>query len=162
VKTATATLQPWEYTLTIGGYIVSEGTSFVNPTLTADHKWLHLEGRYNYEDLRTASLWLGYNFGRGDVDSGDKWELDITPMLGGVFGRTNGIAPGCEAVLSYRKKVQVSIDNEYVFDTTSKSGDFYYSWPQLTYSPADWLHMGAVAQHTKAYQTPLSIQRGFL
>ena len=105
VKTATEALQPWEYTLTIDGYIVPGGTSYVNPTLTADHKWLHLEARYNYENLRTASLWAGYNIGRGDVSAGDKWEFDITPMLGGVFGRTNGIAPGCEALLSYRKKV---------------------------------------------------------
>ncbi len=121
-----------------------------------------MEARYNDEDLRTASLWVGYNFVRGDVDSGEKWELDITPMLGGVFGRTNGIAPGCEVSLSYRKKVEASISTEYVFDTTSKSGNFYYSWPQLTYSPVDWFHVGAVAQHTRAYQTSLNIQRGFL
>ena len=162
VKTATEALQPWAYTLTIDGYIVSEGTSYANPIATADHRWLHLEARYNYEDLRTGSLWVGYNLGRGDVSTGDKWEFDITPMLGGVFGRTNGIAPGCEAFLSYRKKIEASIDNEYVLDTTSKSGNFYYSWPQLTYSPVDWFHVGAVAQHTKAYQTSLSIQRGFL
>jgi hypothetical protein len=154
--------QTWEYTLTIAGYIVPEETSYVNPVLAADHKWLHLEARYNDEGLRTASLWVGYNFVRGDVSAGDNWELDITPMLGGVFGRTNGIAPGCEVSLSYRKKVEASISNEYVFDTTSKSGNFYYSWPQLTYSPVDWFHVGAVAQHTAAYQTSFSIQRGFL
>ena len=28
--------QPWEYTLTIAGYIVPEGTSYVNPVLAAD------------------------------------------------------------------------------------------------------------------------------
>jgi hypothetical protein len=155
-------LQAREYTLTIAGYIVPEGTSYVNPVLAADHRWLHLEARYNDEDLRTASLWVGYNFVRGDVSAGDKWELDITPMLGGVFGRTDGVAPGCEVSLSYRKKVEASISNEYVFDTTRKSGNFYYSWPQLTYSPVDWFHVGAVAQHTAAYQTSLSIQRGFL
>jgi hypothetical protein len=157
-----AGLQHWEYTLTIEGYIVPEETSYANPVLEADHRWLHLEGRYNDEALRTASMWLGYNFIRGDVSAGDKWELDITPMLGGVFGQTKGIAPGCEMSLSYRKKVEASINNEYVFDTTSKSGNFYYSWPQLTYSPVDWFHVGAVAQHTAAFQTSFSIQRGFL
>ena len=162
IKTPRAAAAPWEYTLTIDGYIVPEGTSYVNPVLTADHNWLHLEARYNDENLRTASLWVGYNFGRGDVSAGDKWEFDITPMLGGVFGRTNGIALGCEVLLSYRKKVEASINNEYVFDTTSKLGNFYYSWPQLTYSPVDWFHVGAVAQRTAAYKTPFSIQRGFL
>jgi hypothetical protein len=157
-----ADLQQWEYAFTVDGYIVQNGTSFANPVFTADHKWLHLEGRYNDENLRTGSLWVGYNFVRGDVDGGGNWQFAITPMVGGVFGRTNGIAPGCEASLSYRKKLEASINNEYVFDTTSKSGNFYYSWPQLTYSPVDWFHVGAVAQHTAAYQSSISLQRGFL
>lgn len=162
IKTPKAAAEPWEYTLTIDGYIVPEGTSYVNPDFTADHNWLHLEARYNDENLRTGSLWVGYNFSHGDVDAGDKWELDITPMLGGVFGRTTGIAPGCELSLNYKKKLEFSLTNEYVFDTTSKSGNLYYAWPQLTYSPLKWLHVGAVAQHTAAYHTSLNIQRGFL
>jgi hypothetical protein len=162
IKEPAAAGQGWQYTLTVDGYIVPKGTSYINPVWTADHSWLHLETRYNDENLRTASLWVGYNFSRGDISADDKWELDITAMIGGVFGRTNGIAPGCEASLKYRKKVEVSINNEYVFDTTSKSGNFYYSWPQLTYSPVEWFHVGAVAQHTAAYHTPFSIQRGVL
>jgi hypothetical protein len=78
-----------------------------------------------------------------------------------VVGRSTGIAPGCEASLTY-KKIELSISNEYVFDTTDKSGRFYYSWPQLTYSPIDWFRVGAVAQHTKAFQTSLDVQRRFL
>ncbi len=162
VKTSPAEAQPWEYNLTVDGYIIPDGTSYVNPVLTADHNWLHLEARYNYENLRTGSLWAGYNFSWGDVDSGDAWEFDITPMVGGVFGRTNGIAPGLEVLLNYRKKTELSLTNEYVFDTDGKSGNFYYAWPQLTYSPVEWFHVGAVAQHTVAYHSPVNIQRGFL
>jgi hypothetical protein len=162
IKTPTSAEQPWEYTVTVDGFIVLEGTSYVDPVLTADHRWLHLEARYNDEHLRTGSAWVGYNFVHGDVNAGDKWEFDITPMIGGVFGRLNGIAPGCEASLNYKKKVVLSIGNEYVFDTTSKSGNFYYAWPQLTYSPVEWIHVGAVAQHTAVYQTAINIQRGFL
>lgn len=163
IKPPAALQQPWEYTLTIDGYIVPEGTSYVNPVLTADHSWLHLEARYNDENLRTASLWVGYNFVRGGGENADdKWKFEITPMIGGVFGRTNGIAPGCEVLLSYRRKLEASISNEYVFDTTRKSGNFYYAWPQLTYSPMDWLHVGVVAQHTAAYHTSFVLQRGFL
>jgi hypothetical protein len=151
-----APANPWQYNLTIDGYVLPNDQSYVNPTFTADRKWLHLEARYNYENLHTGSLWVGYNF-----SAGKKLVLDITPMIGGVFGRTTGIAPGCEASLTY-KQVELSISNEYVFDTSHKSGNFYYSWPQLTYSPLDWLRVGLVAQHTKAFQTSLSIQRGFL
>ena len=153
---AGASTPPWQYNLIIDGYIVPGGTSYVDPVLSADHNWLHLEARYNYENQHTGSLWVGHNFKVEKTVS-----LSVTPMIGGVFGRTNGIAPGCEASLTY-KKIEASISNEYVFDTGSKAGNFYYSWPQLTFSPVEWLRVGAVAQHTKAYHTPLSIQRGFL
>ncbi|MGB8886467.1 MAG: hypothetical protein WCC87_07065 [Candidatus Korobacteraceae bacterium] len=147
---------PWSYNLTVDGYIVPNRQSYVDPVFTANRGWLHLEARYNYENLRTGSLWVGYNF-----TAGKKLVLDVTPMIGGVFGKTNGIAPGCEASLTY-KRVQLSISNEYVFDTTHKSGSFYYSWPELTYSPRNWFRVGLVAEHTKAFHTSLDAQRGFL
>jgi hypothetical protein len=155
-KSSDAAKGPWTYNLTLDGYIVPNETSYANPTFTADRHRLHLEARYNYEDLRTGSLWVGYNF-----SAGQKLVLKITPMLGGVFGRTTGIAPGCEASLTY-EKFQLSISSEYVFDTRDRSGNFYYSWPELTYSPVDWFRVGAVAQHTKAFQTRLDVQHGFL
>ncbi len=150
------TANPWAYNLTVDGYIVPHQTSYVDPVFTADRNWVHMEARYNYENLDTGSLWVGYNF-----SAGKKLVLDVTPMIGGVFGRTNGISPGCEGSLTY-KKVQLSISNEFVFDTGHKSGNFYYSWPQLTYSPLQWLRLGLVAQHTKAYHTAVDLQRGFL
>lgn len=82
-------------------------------------------------------------------------------MIGGVFGRTTGIAPGCEGSLTW-KKLELSIDNEYVFDTGSKSGNFYYSWPQLTYQPLSWLRLGLVSQHTKEFQKEAAAEAGFL
>ena len=104
---------------TVDGYIVPEDQSYVDPVLTADRNWLHLEARYNYENLRTGSLWVGYNF-----SAGKNVELSITPMIGGVFGRTNGIAPGFEASLAYRK-FEFSISNEYIFDTDDRSTSFH-------------------------------------
>ncbi len=151
-----AAKNPWDYNLTVDGYIIPDETSYVDPVFSANRGWLHLEARYNSENLRTGSLWIGYNF-----RAGKKLVLEVTPMIGGVFGRTNGIAPGCEASLTY-KEIELSISNEYVFDTTHKSGNFYYSWPQLTYSPVDWFRVGLVAQHTRAFQTSLDVQRGFL
>jgi hypothetical protein len=147
---------PWAFNLTTDGYIIPNETSYASPTFTADREWLHLEARYAYENLRTGSFWAGYNF-----STGKKLVLSVTPMIGGVFGRTTGIAPGCEASLTY-KKIELSISNEYVFDTTNKSGSFYYAWPQLTYSPVNWFRVGAVAQRSKAFQTSLDVQRGFL
>lgn len=147
--------EPWAFSLTVDGYIVPSDQSYVDPVLTADHNWLHLEGRYNDENLRTGSIWVGYN-----LSWGDKVVLEFTPMLGGVFGRTTGIAPGIEAALTY-KKLQLSLTNEYVFDTGDKAGNFYDSWPQLTYSALTWLNFGLVAQHTKAFETKFMLQPGF-
>jgi len=151
-----ATPEPWDISLTLYGYLPSDEDGYANPDVTADHGRLHLEARYNYEDVRTGSLWAGYNF-----HAGSKLALTVTPMIGCVFGRTQGIAPGCQASLSYRK-LELSISNEYVFNTREKAGSFYYSWPQLTYSPVDWLSLGVVAQHTKQFQAKLDTQRGFL
>ena len=144
---------PWAYSLTVDGYVED---AYASPVFTADHNWLHLEARYNYEDQRTGSLWAGYNF-----TAGKKLQLAITPMIGGVFGRTTGIAPGCEVSLTY-KKIAFSSAEEYVFDTTKASGSFFYSWPELTFSPVSWFRIGGVSQHTKAYHTSLNTQRGFL
>lgn len=146
---------PWQYSLTVSGYLIEGEDGYAQPVLMANRKWLHLEARYNYENFRTGSLWMGYNFTWGKT-----WQFEVTPMVGGVFGRTDGIAPGCEASLTW-KKVNFSISNEYVFDTTSKSGNFYYTWPQITYQLNTWLNFGGVAQRTRVFQTKLGVQRGF-
>ena len=144
----------WEASVTVDGYLVPHAEFYVSPTIAADHGWLHLEGRYNYEDQKTGSLWFGVN-----LNAGNTLALRVTPMIGGVFGNTTGVAPGCEISLSY-KRLEFYSALEYVFDTKDRSGSFFYSWPQLTYSPREWLHFGIVAQRTKAYQTDLDVQRG--
>jgi hypothetical protein len=150
---APADSNPWAYSLTVDGY-VEQG--YASPVFTADHNWLHLEARYNYEDQRTASLWAGYNF-----TAGKKLQLTLTPMIGGVFGQTDGIAPGLELSLTYWK-LAFSSASEYVVGTGKTADSFFYSWPELTYSPVSWFRIGGVAQHTKAYRTTLDTQRGFL
>ena len=70
----------------------------MQPTVTADRGRLHLEARYNYEDLDTGSVWAGYNLkGGGDL----AWEL--TPMVGGIFGATRGVAPGYRGSLGWKR-----------------------------------------------------------
>jgi hypothetical protein len=147
---------PWKMSLTVDGYLPAKQDGYVDPVLTADHGWLHLEARYNYEDLNTGSVWLGYN-----VTAGKDLKLSITPMIGGVLGQTVGIAPGCEASLSY-KQFDLSVTNEYVFDTKNHSGSFYYATPQLTYSPKDWFRVGLTAIRTKILHMKEDVQRGFL
>jgi hypothetical protein len=156
-STSNSADQPsWSYSLVTDGYIVPEGGSYVSPVFTANHDWLHLEARYNYESQRTGSLWLGYNYNVGKTV-----KFSATPMIGGVFGDVNGIAPGLELSLTW-KKLSLSSSSEYVVDTDKTSESFFYSWPEITYNLLSWLNVGVVAQRTKAYRTPLDTQRGFL
>jgi len=146
----------WSFSVSAWGYLVPNDRSYFSPSFTADRKWLHLEARYNYENKETGSLWAGYN-----LTVGQKVVLEVTPMLGAVFGNTTGIAPGCNVSLTY-KRVAVTSQCEYVFDLKDKNGNFFYTWNELTYSPRDWFRAGLAAQRTRAYQTPLDVQRGFL
>jgi hypothetical protein len=146
----------WEFSVTAMGYLVPDSRDYVQPTLTADRDWLHLEARYNYENLETGSAWIGYNFA-----GGEKLAWQFTPMLGGVFGDTTGIAPGYKGSLSWWK-LELYSEGEYVFDTGDSSDSFFYNWSELTLAPVEWLRFGLVTQRTRAYQSDRDIQRGFL
>jgi len=146
----------WSFSASATTYIVPDFQEYVQPTFTADHGWLHLETRYNYENLETGSVWVGYNF-----SGGKKLEWEFTPMLGGVFGNTTGIAPGYRLSLTYWK-LELSSEGEFVFDTGNSEGSFFYNWSELSLSPVDWFRFGLVGQRTRAYQSSVDIQRGLL
>ena len=153
---APASGNDWSFYGSAMTYLIPDDQSYVSPSFMADRKWLHLEARYNYENLRTGSLWFGRNF-----SFGNQLTLDVTPMIGGVFGRSAGVAPGYRAALSY-KGLSLDTEGEYFFDGRDRTGNFFYTWSEFSYSPVDWLRIGAIIQRTKAYQTPLSVQRGVL
>src|SRR3982751_3330271 len=79
-STETKNDRPWEFTLCNTLALVRDGHDHVIPTLVASHDWLHLEARYNYEALKTGSLWVGYNF-----SFGEKLKLQAAPIVGAVF-----------------------------------------------------------------------------
>lgn len=126
------------------------------PVFSADKDHLHLEMRYNYEDLNTLSAWVGYNF-----YGGKKLEFLITPMLGAVVGNSNGIAPGLETTLTLGS-FEFYSESEYFIDFQESENQFIYIWADLTYSPLDWLWTGISVQRTRLYETDLDIQRGLM
>jgi len=146
----------WAFSASAYYFFVPHTHGYVQPTFTADRDWLHLEARYNYEDQNTASVWAGYNF-----SGGKKLEWEITPMIGGVFGDANGVAPGYKGSLTWGN-FELYSEGEYVFDTNESSDSFFYNWSELTYSPTHWFRFGVVAQRTRAYDTDRDIQRGLL
>lgn len=146
----------WSFSAAAYTYIVPDGREYVQPTVSADRGWLHLEARYNYEDLETGSAWLGYNF-----SGGGKLAWEFTPMLGGVFGDTTGIAPGYKGSLSWWK-LELYSEGEYLIDPGDASGNFFYNWSELTLAPVEWFRFGLVTQRTRAYEAEREIQRGLL
>jgi hypothetical protein len=144
----------WECSLSTSTYLVQNGRDYANPTLVADRAWLHLEARYNYEAIKTGSLWLGYNFGFGK-----KLAFEITPMLGGVLGDITGIAPGYTISIIY-EPIEFFTQGEYFFDAGNRSGNFFYSWSELSYAPVTWFRAGIVLDRTRALGSNFEIRRG--
>ena len=120
----------------------------------ADHRSLHLEARYNYEDRKTGSVFGGYMF-----ETGNKLVLTFTPMIGFVFGNTNGIAPGLEASLTW-KKFDFYSETEYVFDFDEKENNFLYTWTELAITPFRNLRTGISANRTRLFQSDLEVEKG--
>lgn len=155
LKAQEADSSQWNFSADVNFYFIPDDF-FVLPIFKADKNKLHLEARYNYEDFETFSAWVGYNF-----SGGKKLEYTITPMLGGVVGLTDGIAPGLEFTLTLNR-FELYSESEYLFDLDSKENNYYYNWTDLYYSPTDWLWFGISVQRTQLYQTDLDIQRGLL
>ena len=151
---AVTTPTPWSVSVATYTYILRHDRDYVNPNVYLDRDWLHIEARYNYEDLDTGSLWAGYN-----IDGGKDLVYQITPMVGAVFGHLNGVAPGYQISLAY-KGLLFSGQGEYVFDAQTRASDFFYAWTELSYSPVRRMRFGAVMQHTKSFDTGLDVERG--
>ncbi len=129
---------------------------FVTPVVNVDKNELHLESRYNYEDLKTISFFGGYNF-----TGGKKIEYIITPILGVALGNTDGIAPGLKIDLNWGR-FRFYSEMEYLINLNVKTNSFYFNWSEISYAPKDWFWVGVTGQRTRIYANDLDIQRGFL
>lgn len=145
----------WAFDLT--GYWTSktpDDDAYGQAILRADRGALHLEARYNYEDFDTGSLFAGWTFAwSGEV------EFSLVPMVGAVFGHTQGVAPGLELDLVW-KILEFYAEAEYVFDTDGRDESFFYIWSEFTANPTEWLSFGIVVQLTAAYQTDTEVDWG--
>ena len=150
----------WTFSGSVYGYVVPDQDDYVQPTITADYGPWHFEGRYNYEAQDTGSLWAGYSFGSA-FGADDAFQWQVTPMLGGVFGDVEGIAPGYRGTLRWWKLMLYS-EGEQLFSTEDSDQNFFYNWSELTLAPVKWFRFGVVAQRTRAYDSDRDIQRGLL
>ena len=151
---SSADVPGWAFAATGMYYWPPDEDSFLLVIATADRGPLHLEARYNYEALDTGSLFAGWTFA-----GGDKLTYELTPMLGAVFGDTQGIAPGFEAGLAYGV-ADFYIEAEYLYDFDNHEDSYTYAWSELGITPWEWLRFGLVGQRTRVYRSDRDIQRG--
>ncbi|HNW91079.1 MAG TPA: hypothetical protein PKN48_15575 [Bacteroidales bacterium] len=100
----------------------------------------YLEARYNYENLNTASLYFGRSFA---FDK--KAFVEITPMLGGVVGETNGISPAFNFFLGY-KSFSTSTQCQYTIDLKDTKNSFFWDWTIFYFSFSEHFGLGGAMQ----------------
>ena len=108
----------WEVRASAATYFLPDDDNYVQPVVTVDHNRLHLEGRYNYEDRSSVSAFVGWNLAFGTAVT-----LELTPMIGGVVGDTDGVIPALELTVGFRR-LELYSEGEYVIDL-DESGE---SW----------------------------------
>lgn len=120
------------------------------------HKSFYAEARYNYEDIKTAAVYAGKNYSRGN-----KVQYSITPMAGVVFGRFNGISTAVNSEINY-KGLNFSGQSQYTLNTKNKMENFFYNWMELSHSFCKTLYGGISLQQTFLHKGRLTTQAGLL
>ena len=146
----------WSFSASAFYYFVPDDENNLSVIGYANFKKLHLEARYNYEDKQTGSAFAGWRF-----ETNGKNTFGATPMLGIVFGNTNGIAPGLELDATFKRIVFYS-ETEYVVNFSGKENNFLYTWGELAFKPMEAFSIGFCYQRTLLYQTDLEVQRGIM
>ncbi|HYG20204.1 MAG TPA: hypothetical protein VD816_14800 [Ohtaekwangia sp.] len=130
-------------------YYVEDGNDFsMGPIGYIQNKagW-YAEVRYNYEEKRTFSLYVGKVYS-------NEGELSyaITPMVGGVIGRFKGGSAGLDVDLDFRGFF-VSTQSQYTFSVNEEISNFYFAWSEAGYQPLPWVYGGVALQQTYFPQT---------
>jgi hypothetical protein len=144
----------WSVGASLAWYFVLDRTNYPQPTVTADRGPLHLEARYNYEGLRSASFFVGWNF-----EFGETLKLGLTPMVGSVLGETSGPALALEVTVGWGP-LGFTSQGEYVVDRLGGTGSFVYAWSELDVRPWEWFRAGMVVQRTRVFHTPREVMLG--
>ena len=151
---ATPAPPEWSFRIAAATYVIKDDDDYVQPTFTADRGALHLETRYNYEDLKSVSVFVGWSFA---IERAVTFE--VTPIFGGVAGDTDGVIPGVELTLSFRR-LEFYSEGEYVIGLNRPKRHYLYNWSELSIWATDWLRAGLVTQRTNTIRLPRDIQRG--
>jgi len=114
----------------------------------------YIEGRYNYEALKTMSVYAGRTFEKKSAFS-----YSASPVIGAVLGRFNGGSIGINTEADYRKCF-FSSQLQYTFSIADKRENFIYSWSDISYQASDNIYAGFSVQQTKVYKEQCKLEKG--
>ena len=118
-------------------------------------KGWYFEGRYNYEEAKTVSIYAGKTF-----EHQSTFSYAITPLVGIVTGKFNGAAVAENATIEY-KKFMFSIQSQYTFSIENRAQNFIYGWADLSYLLFPGFSAGLSLQQTKPYREKVQSEKGF-
>ncbi|NOT52259.1 MAG: hypothetical protein HOP10_13385 [Chitinophagaceae bacterium] len=104
-------------------------------------KGMYAELRYNYEDVKTFSV-----FG-GKIFSGKDNSLSVTPMIGFSIGQFTGVSVAAN-VSAERNNFFLSSETQYSIGAKKSSGNFLFNWSEIGYSISPNLFAGLSFQYT--------------
>jgi len=125
--------------------------------IQAPKNW-YSEARYNYEEDKTFSLYVGKNFAKEKK----KFSYSIIPMLGGMMGKYKGGSAGLNVNFEY-KKFFMSSQPQFTFFSERKDKSYFFQWSEVGYELKPWLFVGCSLQQTYYKESKMNvIERGVL
>ena len=155
VAASPSAAMPWQFGASAFAFYPPDDNPFVSPIVDADRGALHLDARYNYEDLETGSAFVGRTILFKDQDVSGS----LVPLVGLVLGNTAGLAPGVNIDLSWGR-FAFTDESEVVITLPDFDESFLYSWIEATLEPVHGLRVGIAAQRTKLPETGREVRRG--
>jgi hypothetical protein len=106
-------------------------------------KGIYAELRYNYEELKTVSLFGGKMF-----EIGNEAAISVTPMIGFSAGDFKGMSLAAKTDLEW-KGLYASAEMQYSMGWKGGSSNFFFSWSEAGYSFTSNLFGGLAMQFTR-------------
>lgn len=125
-------------------YLGQPGQAAIVPVihLESSRGW-HAEMRYNYEEMKTVSLYAGKSFSRSGTFS-----YGIMPMAGYAMGRLNAGTVALETEIGY-KSLFFLAQSQFTAAFDREQANFFFSWSELGYTVSDRFFAGLSLQCTR-------------
>jgi hypothetical protein len=110
-----------------------------------------IEARYNYEELRSGSIYVGKKISRENKEV--SWA--VTPLAGLVVGKFTGGSLGVNMEVQ-RGKLFFCSQSQFSFTHSNAQNNFIFSWSELVLEPWPWIFFGTSLQYLKGTNRPMS------